>query len=312
MKIYKDITRTVGNTPIVHLNRIPPEGATIWAKLEFFNPCSSIKDRVGIAMIEAAEQQGFLGSESILIEATSGNTGIGLAFACAAKGRRLTIVMPEDMSEERKQLLRALGATLVLTPKGDGIPGAVSRSEAMARGDARYVLTRQFENPANPAIHEKTTAREIWEDTEGQVNMVVAGIGTGGTLTGIARYLKEKDPAMVIAAVEPASSAVLSGKPRGPHRIQGIGAGFVPGVFDKKLVDEVIPVPDEAAVQMTRRLAREEGIFAGISSGAALYAALKLLESPDYSSKKTLVVFPDSGDRYLSTEIFRTPAGVSS
>jgi len=312
MKIYEDITRTVGNTPTVRLNRIPPEGATVWAKLEFFNPCSSIKDRLGIAMIEAAEQQGLLGPESILIEATSGNTGIGLACACAAKGYRLTIVMPEDMSEERKQLLRALGATLVLTPKGDGIPGAVSRSEAMAREDGRYILTRQFENPANPAIHEKTTAREIWEDTGGAVEMVVAGIGTGGTLTGIARYLREKNPAIVIAAVEPAASAVLSGRPRGPHTIQGIGAGFVPDVFEKDLMDKVVPVPDEAAIQMTRRLPREEGIFAGISSGAALYAALKLLENPDYSSKKTLVIFPDSGDRYLSTGIFQTPDGTPS
>jgi len=312
MKIYEDITRTVGNTPTVRLNRIPPEGATVWAKLEFFNPCSSIKDRLGIVMIEAAEQQGLLGPESILIEATSGNTGIGLACACAAKGYRLTIVMPEDMSEERKQLLRALGATLVLTPKGDGIPGAVSRSEAMAREDGRYILTRQFENPANPAIHEKTTAREIWEDTGGAVEMVVAGIGTGGTLTGIARYLREKNPAIVIAAVEPAASAVLSGRPRGPHTIQGIGAGFVPDVFEKDLMDKVVPVPDEAAIQMTRRLPREEGIFAGISSGAALYAALKLLENPDYSSKKTLVIFPDSGDRYLSTGIFQTPDGTPS
>ena len=312
MKIYEDITRTVGNTPTVRLNRIPPEGATVWAKLEFFNPCSSIKDRLGIAMIEAAEQQGLLGPESILIEATSGNTGIGLACACAAKGYRLTIVMPEDMSEERKQLLRALGATLVLTPKSDGIPGAVSRSEAMAREDGRYILTRQFENPANPAIHEKTTAREIWEDTGGAVEMVVAGIGTGGTLTGIARYLREKNPAIVIAAVEPAASAVLSGRPRGPHTIQGIGAGFVPDVFEKDLMDKVVPVPDEAAIQMTRRLPREEGIFAGISSGAALYAALKLLENPDYSSKKTLVIFPDSGDRYLSTGIFQTPDGTPS
>lgn len=312
MKIYEDITRTVGNTPTVHLNRIPPEGATVWAKLEFFNPCSSIKDRLGIAMIEAAEQQGLLGPESILIEATSGNTGIGLACACAAKGYRLTIVMPEDMSEERKQLLRALGATLVLTPKGDGIPGAVSRSEAMAREDGRYILTRQFENPANPAIHEKTTAREIWEDTGGTVEMVVAGIGTGGTLTGIARSLRKKNPSIIIAAVEPAASAVLSGRPRGSHAIQGIGAGFVPDVFERDLMDKVVPVPDEAAIQMTQRLAREEGIFAGISSGAALYAALKLLENPDYSPKKTLVIFPDSGDRYLSTGIFQAPDGASS
>jgi cysteine synthase A len=312
MKIFEDITRTVGNTPVVRLNRIPPKGAVVWGKLEFFNPCSNIKDRVGIAMIEAAEQQGILGPESTLLEATSGNTGIGLAFACAAKGYRLTIVMPEDMSDERKQLLRALGATLVLTPKEEGIPGAVRHSEAMAREDGRYVLTRQFENPANPAIHEKTTAREIWEDTKGKVDMVVAGIGTGGTLTGIARYLRKKNPEIIIAAVEPAASAVLSGKPRGPHRIQGIGAGFVPGVFEKKLMDEVVPVSDEAAIQMARRLAREEGIFTGISSGAALYAALKLLENPDYSSKKTLVVFPDSGDRYLSTGIFQMSAGASS
>ena len=305
MKIYRDITETVGHTPLVQLNKIPPEGETLWAKLEFFNPCSSIKDRLGIALIEAAEKAGEIGPNSILIEATSGNTGIGLAFACAAKGYPLTIVMPEDMSDERKHLLKALGATLILTPKEGGIPGAVSRAKRMAAENPDYYPTRQFDNPANPAIHEKTTAREIWQDTDGTVELVVIGVGTGGTLTGIARYLKKKRPETLIAAVEPASSAVLSGKRRGAHKIQGIGAGFVPAVCDKTLIDHVIPVTDENAIEMTRKLAREEGIFAGISSGAAVAAAISLLEKQEFSGKKTVVILPDGGDRYLSTDAFQ-------
>ncbi len=304
MKIYRDITETVGHTPLVQLNKIPPEKETIWAKLEAFNPCSSIKDRLGIAMIEAAEKAGDIKPDSILIEATSGNTGIGLAFACAAKGYSLTIVMPEDMSEERKQLLRGLGATLILTPKQGGIPGAVSRARQIAAENPRYYLTHQFDNPANPAIHEKTTAREIWNDTEGTVDMVVIGVGTGGTLTGVARYLKKRRPEILIAAVEPASSAVLSGHPRGMHKIQGIGAGFVPGVCEMDLIDHIVPVHDDDALEMTRRLAREEGIFAGISSGAAVYAAVNLLEKEEFSGKKTVVILPDGGDRYLSTGVF--------
>jgi len=305
MKIYSDITRTVGHTPLVKLNKIPPKGETIWAKLESFNPCSSIKDRLGIAMIEAAEQAGEIGPHSTLLEATSGNTGIGLAFACAAKGYHLTIVMPEDMSEERKQLLKALGATLVLTPKEEGIPGAIRHAEELARKDTNYCLTRQFENPANPTIHEKTTAKEIWEDTDGTVEVVIAGVGTGGTLTGVARFLKKQRPDILIVAVEPATSAVLSGYPRGSHKIQGIGAGFIPSVCDMGLIDRIIPVKDGDAASMTRRLAREEGIFAGISSGATLFAALILLREAGLSGKKTIVILPDGGDRYLSTGIFQ-------
>ncbi len=304
MKIYRDVTETVGRTPLVRLNRIPPANETIWAKLESFNPCSSVKDRLGAAMVAAAERTGKVGTETIFLEATSGNTGIGLAVACAAKGYRLAIVMPEDMSEERKQLLRALGAELILTPAVEGIPGAVKRAEEMARNDPRYLPTRQFENPVNPEIHEQTTAREIWEDTDGEVEAVVAGVGTGGTLTGIARFLKEKRPGIAIVAVEPAGSAVLSGEERGAHAIQGIGAGFIPPVCDLNLLDHIIAVTDEDAFAMTRRLAREEGIFAGISSGAALAAALYLMVEGTLSGKKTVVILPDGGDRYLSTGVF--------
>ncbi len=304
MKIYRDVTETVGRTPLVRLNKLPPKEETVWAKLECFNPCSSVKDRLGVAMVEAAEKSGKVSPETIFLEATSGNTGIGLAVACAAKGYRLTIVMPEDMSEERKQLLRALGAELILTPKEEGIPGAVKKAEALAREDARYYPTRQFENPVNPEIHERTTAREIWEDTDGTVETVVAGVGTGGTLTGIARFLKEKRPDIAVVAVEPATSAVLSGEERGPHAIQGIGAGFIPPVCDLNLIDHIISITNEDAFIMTRRLAKEEGIFAGISSGATVAATLYLIEEGTLAGKKTVVILPDGGDRYLSTGVF--------
>jgi len=304
MKIYRDVTETVGRTPIVRLNRITPKGETVWAKLECFNPCSSVKDRLGVAMVKAAEKSGEIGPDTIFLEATSGNTGIGLAVACAAKGYRLTIVMPEDMSEERKQLLTALGAELILTPKEEGIPGAVKRAEGLSRKDHRYLPTRQFENPVNPEIHERTTAREIWEDTDGTVEAVVAGVGTGGTLTGIARFLKGKRPDIAIVAVEPAASAVLSGEPRGPHAIQGIGAGFIPSVCDLNLIDHIISITDEDAFAMSRRLAKEEGLFTGISSGAAVAATLYLIEGDVLAGKKIVVILPDGGDRYLSTGVF--------
>jgi cysteine synthase A len=304
MKIYRDVTETVGRTPIVRLNRITPKGETVWAKLECFNPCSSVKDRLGVAMVKAAEKSGEIGPDTIFLEATSGNTGIGLAVACAAKGYRLTIVMPEDMSEERKQLLTALGAELILTPKEEGIPGAVKRAEELSRKDHRYLPTRQFENPVNPEIHERTTAREIWEDTDGTVEAVVAGVGTGGTLTGIARFLKGKRPDIAIVAVEPAASAVLSGEPRGPHAIQGIGAGFIPSVCDLSLIDHIISITDEDAFAMSRRLAKEEGLFTGISSGAAVAATLYLIEGDVLAGKKIVVILPDGGDRYLSTGVF--------
>jgi len=303
--IYADITKTVGNTPLVKLNRITAGSqATVLAKLESFNPLSSVKDRIGVSMIEAAERDGLIKEDTIILEPTSGNTGIALAFVCAAKGYSLVLTMPETMSLERRSLLRALGAELVLTPGGEGMPGAVRRAREMAAEDERYFIPQQFENPANPDIHRRTTAEEIWRDTDGQVDVVVAGVGTGGTITGVAQALKPLKPSLKAIAVEPVASPVLSGGKPGPHKIQGIGAGFIPQVLDLGLVDEIIQVTDEDAAGTARRLAREEGMLVGISSGAAAFAALQVAARPQAQGKLIVVVLPDTGERYLTTALF--------
>ncbi|HIP96246.1 MAG TPA: cysteine synthase A, partial [Anaerolineae bacterium] len=300
------ITRTIGNTPLVRLNRVTAGlGATVLAKLESFNPLSSVKDRIGVSMIDAAERAGLIKEDTIVLEPTSGNTGIALAFVCAARGYKLVLTMPETMSLERRNLLKALGAELVLTPGTEGMPGAVKRAEELAAQDPRYFIPQQFKNPANPAIHRETTAREVWEDTDGQVDIVVAGVGTGGTITGIAEAIKPRKPGFKVIAVEPIASPVLSGGQPGPHKIQGIGAGFVPDVLRLDLVDEVIQVADEDAAEMARRLAREEGILVGISSGAAAFAALQVAGRPESEGKLIVVILPDTGERYLSTELFK-------
>lgn len=304
MNISSSITGTVGGTPMVRLNRVVPSGATVVAKCEYFNPLGSVKDRIAFAMVEAAERDGKIGPDTVILEPTSGNTGIGLAFVAAAKGYRCALIMPDSMSMERRVLLRALGAELILTPAQEGMIGAVSRAEQMAEQDPRYFIPQQFKNPANPEIHRRTTAEEIWRDTGGQVDLFVSGVGTGGTITGVAEVIKARKPGFRAIAVEPAASAVLSGKPRGPHPIQGIGAGFVPDVLRVDLLDEVITVENHAAVEMTRRLAREEGIFAGISSGAAVWAAGQVAARPENAGKLIVTVLPSTGERYLSTPTY--------
>ena len=302
MRVAGDITELIGNTPLVRLNRVTQGlGAEVVAKLEFFNPCASLKDRIGVAMLEAAKREGLIRPGAVIVEPTSGNTGIGLAFACAAWGYRLLIVMPENMSPERRRLLRAFGAELVLTPEKEGMAGAVRRAEELVAENPDYFMPQQFKNLANPEIHRRTTAEEIWRDTEGRVDIVVAGVGTGGTITGVAEALKPRKPELKCIAVEPAASAVLSGGRPGPHRIQGIGAGFIPAVLKPELLDEVVKVGDEEAAWMVRRLIREEGILAGISSGAAAWAALELAKRPENRGKFIVVMFPDSAERYLST-----------
>jgi cysteine synthase A len=305
-KIYSNLSQTIGNTPLVTLNRVTKGlNATVLAKVESFNPMSSVKDRIGVAMIDAAEAAGHLKPDTVILEPTSGNTGIALAFIAAARGYRITLVMPSTMSIERRKLLRALGAELILTPGEKGMKGAISHAEELAQTNPNYYyVPQQFRNPANPEIHRKTTAEEIWRDTEGNVDAVVAGVGTGGTITGIAGIIKPRRPGFRAIAVEPDASPVLSGGKPGPHKIQGIGAGFIPDVYDATLVDEILPVSYENAVATSRRLAKEEGILCGISSGAAAYAALQVAGRSDYAGKTIVVILPDTGERYLSTELY--------
>ena len=306
MRIANNVAELIGNTPLVKLNRLAPaNGATIALKLEFFNPAHSVKDRIAAAMLDATEAAGKIGPDTIILEPTSGNTGIGLAMVCAARGYKCAFVMPETMSRERKLLLKAYGADLILTPGPEGMPGAVKKAEEMAAADPRYFIPQQFENPANPAIHRKTTAEEIWADTDGQVDIFVSGVGTGGTVTGVGEVLKERKPGVKVVAVEPAASPILSGGQRGPHPIQGIGAGFVPGILNTKVYDEVVQVPNDAALDTARRLATEEGLLVGISSGAAVWAALQVAERPENAGKLVVVIIPSFGERYLSTVLFQ-------
>jgi cysteine synthase len=305
MRIADDVTKLIGNTPLVRLRRVTDgAGAQVVAKLESYNPAHSVKDRIGVAMIDAAERDGLIGPDTVILEPTSGNTGIALAMVCAARGYRCVLTMPETMSKERRQLLRALGADLILTPGPDGMPGAIAKAEELAKNDGRYYIPQQFENPANPAIHRATTAEEVWRDTDGAVDFFVAGVGTGGTITGVGDVLKERKPSVRMIAVEPAASPVLSGGQKGPHPIQGIGAGFVPDVLEVGIIDEIITVDNDAAFDTARRLAKEEGLLVGISSGAAVSAAIRVAHRPENAGQLIVVVVPDFGERYLSTPLF--------
>ena len=305
LKIASNVTELIGNTPLVRLNRLSAGiDGTVAVKLEYCNPAHSVKDRIAAAMVDAALAAGKIGPDSIVLEPTSGNTGIGLAMVCAARGIKCCFVMPETMSRERRLLLKAYGAELVLTPGAEGMPGAIGRAEQMAAADPRYVIPQQFENPANPAIHRDTTAEEIWRDTDGQVDIFVAGVGTGGTITGVGEVLKARKPAVQVVAVEPDASPVLSGGEKGPHPLQGLGAGFVPNVLNTAIYDEIVQVSAENAYDIARRLATEEGILGGISSGAAVWAALQVAARPQNAGKRTVVVIPSFGERYLSTQLY--------
>lgn len=305
MKIANDISELVGNTPLVRLNRITKGlDTTIVAKLEYFNPSHSVKDRIGVAMIDSAEKAGLLNKDSIIIEPTSGNTGIALAFVAAARGYKCVLVMPDTMSKERRMILRAYGAELILTPGSEGMPGAIKKAEDIASKDKRYFMPQQFENPANPEIHRKTTAEEIWRDTDGKVDIVVAGVGTGGTITGVGEILKSRKPSMKIIAVEPDASPVLSGGQKGPHPLQGLGAGFIPKVLNTRIYDEVIRVKGEDAFRVARQMATMEGLLVGISSGAATWAALQVAQRKENKGKLIVVIIPSFGERYLSTPLY--------
>ncbi len=305
MKIAGNISELIGNTPLVYLNRVMGSSrAKVAAKLEYFNPGGSVKDRIGLSMLEAAEREGLIKEDTIILEPTSGNTGIALAMVSASKGYRCVLTMPETMSLERRSLLKALGAEIILTPGAEGMKGAVRKAEELAGSDSRYYIPQQFANPANPDVHRRTTAEEIWNDTDGKVDILVAGVGTGGTVTGVAQVIKEKKPEFKAIVVEPEASPVLSGGMPGPHRIQGIGAGFVPDVLEVSLIDEIIKVSNEDAIDTSRRLAMEEGIMVGLSSGAACFAAIELAKREENTGKLIVVIFPDLAERYISTALF--------
>ena len=305
MKIANDVTELIGNTPLVRLRRVTGGCvADVVAKLEFYNPAHSVKDRIGVAMIEAAEQAGKIKPDTIILEPTSGNTGIALAFVCAARGYKCVLTMPETMSKERRVLLKAYGAELILTPGSEGMPGAIKKAEELAASDPRYFIPQQFKNQANPEIHRKTTAEEIWRDTDGKADILVSGVGTGGTITGVGEVIKHRKPSFKCIAVEPDASPVLSGGPKGPHPIQGIGAGFVPDVLNTQICDEIIRVKNDDAFNTARRMAREEGLLVGISSGAAIWAALEVARRRENAGKLVVVIVPSFGERYLSTALF--------
>lgn len=305
MRIFNDITGIVGSSPLVRLNVVTQgTGAEILGKLEFQNPAGSVKDRIGVAMIRAAEEKGFIREGSLIVEPTSGNTGIALAFVCASRGYRLLLTMPETMSLERRKLLKHLGAELVLTPGNEGMPGAIRKAEEIVAGTPGAYMPNQFENPANPQIHRMTTAEEIWRDTDGRADILVAGVGTGGTITGVAEVIKARKPGFRAVAVEPTASPVLSGGAPGRHKIQGIGAGFVPGVLNRRIVDEIVTVTDDEAFETARALAKREGILCGISSGAAVSAAISIARRPENRGKQIVAILPSTGERYLSTDLF--------